>query len=326
MQIVAAGADWITVRGSLMPEQARHLLSGTYYNGHWIKILAGTGFGQSRKITSYKQDESASTTTLRVAPVWDIVPGGPDSRVTIQRQFWQVSIVSNTVEQRIPACRKSNLTGPHGGVIGFWTASADVAIEGNRQWDTDGIMFAHHHSIRSPSCPECGYDSFSQTALEIRGNRIEGEYDWSSDCSNGGIWGSLGAAPTPESPPPVLGFGISISHNVIVHADAYRGGGIDTPFVWQHGPPPENWSFIESMLIFHNELRDIEGAPPAPKCHVAQRERSGIHLEGKENVRYSVLYGNSCEHVATPLSDSGLGTLKLCSGAAPGSCECPGAR
>jgi hypothetical protein len=321
--IAAAGSDWITVRGKLNPEQARRRVPDTYYDGHWVKILAGTGFGQSRKITSYTQDEATSTVTLRVAPAWDVVPGGPKSRIVVQRQHWQVAIVGNSVEQRSPPCRKSNLTGPNGGVIALWTPSADVAIEGNRQWDTNGIMFAHNYTVTTPSCPQCGSGSFSQMALEIRANRVEGEYDWTSDCSNGGIWASLGASPTPESAPPVLGFGASISHNIIIHADAYRGGGIDTPFTWQSGPPPGNWPLIENLLIFHNEVSDVEGPPPAPKCHIAQRERSGIHLEGHENVRHSVLYGNHCEHVATPLADAGLGTLKICSNASNGSCECP---
>jgi len=321
--IIAAGSDWITVHGRLNAEQARRRVPDTYYDGHWVKVVAGVGFGQSRKITSYTQDEAASTVTLHITPAWDVIPGGPKVRIIVQRQHWQVAIVGNSVEQRSPPCRKSNLTGPNGGVIALWTPAADVAIEGNRQRDTNGIMYAQTYSVMTPSCPQCGLNVLSQAALEIRGNRVEGEYDWSSDCSNGGIWGALGASPTPESPPPVSGFGVSISHNVIIHADAYRGGGIDTPFTWLSGPPPGNWPFIENLLIFHNELQDIEGPPPAPKCHIAQRERSGIHLEGHENVRYSVLYGNRCERVATPLADAGLGTLKLCTGATQGSCECP---
>jgi hypothetical protein len=324
--IIAAGPDWITVRGKLIPEQGRRRVPNTYYNGHWVKVMSGTGFGQGRKITSYTQDEATSTVTLHVAPVWDVVPGGPTSRVIVLRQHWQVSIVDNSVEQRSPPCRKSNLTGPFGGEIALWMPSADVAIEGNRQWDTNGIMYSQTYSVTAPSCPNCGDNHLSQAALEIRGNRIEGEYDWSSDCSNGGIWGALGASPTPESPPPVSGFGVSISHNIIIHSDAYRGGGIDTPFTWQSGPPPGNWPLIENLLIFHNDIRDMEGPPPAPKCHFARRERSAIHLEGNENVRYSVLYGNHCERVTTPLADSGLGTLKLCTGASPGSCECQGGR
>src|SRR5437868_8508107 len=125
------------------------------------------------------------------------------------------------------------------------------------------MQCATNYSVRAPFCPECGNLVFFQTALELRGNRVEGEYDWTTDCSNGGIRGVFGASPTPESPPPVLGFGISISHNTIIHADGYLGGGIDTAPTWQRGPAPHNWPFMENLLIFHNQLQDIEGPPPA---------------------------------------------------------------
>jgi hypothetical protein len=320
-EVTSAGSDWITVHGTLNPEQGYRKVPETYYNGHWVEILGGPGAGQTRKITSYTQDPAAASFTLHVAPAWDVVPGGA-SRIFVQRQYWQVVVVGNSVEQRSPACRKSNVTGPNGGVIAVYTPSADLVIEANRQWDTNGILFAQGYSVTTPSCPRCGNSTFFQTALDIRGNRVEGEYDWASDCSNSGIQGTFGASPTPESPPPVVGFGISISHNVIIHADAYRGGGIDIPLTSFPGPPPGNWPFIENLLIFHNQLRDIGGRPPEGKCHRGQRERSGIHLEGHENLRYSVLYGNRCQRVATPLADSGLHTLKICPSKSPESCEC----
>ena len=321
--ITSAGSDWIKVQGTLNPEQAHRKVPDTYYNGHWVQIVAGPGAGQTRKITSYTRDEAGSSFTLQVAPAWDVVPGGPNSRIVVQRQYWQVVVVGNSIEHRSPPCRKSNLTGPNGGVIAIWTPSADLVVEANRQWDTNGILFAQGYSVTTPSCPTCGNGTFFQTALDIRGNRVEGEYDWTSDCSNSGIQGTFGASPTPESPPPVVGFGISISHNIVIHADAYRGGGIDIPLTSYPGPPPGNWPFIESLLIFHNQLRDLDGRPPDGKCHRGQRERSGIHLEGQDNIRYSVLYGNRCERVSTPLADSGSHTLKICPTASEGSCECP---
>jgi hypothetical protein len=322
--VAAAGSDWITVRGRLNAEQrGRKAPEGYYRNGHWVQIVAGPGSGQTRRIVSYTEDPTHSTVTFRIAPAWDVVPSSRDGRSVVQRQFWEVAIVGNSVEHRSPPCRKSNMSAPTGGLIGIWAPSADVTIEANRQWDTDGIQFAQGHSARTPTCPTCSNNTTIQTALEIRGNFIDGEYDWSSDCSNGGIRGQMGASPTPESPPPVVGYGISISHNTIIHADGYRGGGINIPLTSYPGPPPGNWPFIQNLLIFHNTLGDFEGTPPAGKCNRAQRERSGIRLEGNENIRYSVLYGNQCERVARPLADSGLGTLKICSGDPPGSCECP---
>jgi hypothetical protein len=320
--VVAAGPDWITVRGKLNLQQRNRRVPDAYYVGHWVKILGGVGFGQARKIVAAVANETDSTVRLAVAPAWDVVPGGASSRVVVSRQHWQLAIVGNSIKQRRPACRKSNLTGPNGGSITLWAPSADLAIEGNRLFDTSGIQFNNSYSFTAPSCQHCGSNSFSTTALEIRGNRIEGEYDWSSDCSKGGIYATLGASPTPESPPPVSGFGISISHNTVIHADAIRGGGIGTPPTWHTGPPPGNWPLVENLLIFHNQLQDIDGSPPKESCRWGQRERSGIHLDGTQNIRDSVLYANQCERVGKPLSDSGLGTSKVCSGQ-PNSCECP---
>jgi len=319
--VTAAGSDWVTVSGRLNDEQLHHKVPADYYShGHWIQIVSGEGFGQTRRIVSYTQDEAK--VTFRVSPAWDIVP--IRSTLVVQRQFWQVLIVGNSIEQRAGPCRKSNLSARTGGEIGIWGASADLTIEANRQWDTDGIQFAQGHSARTPSCPTCGNSTFFQTALEIRGNLVDGEYDWSTDCSNGGIRGTFGASATPESPPPVVGFGISISHNTVIHADGFRGGGIDIPLTASPGPPPGNWPFIQNLLIFHNQLRDLDGSPPIGACHRGQRERNGIRLEGNENIQYPILYGNQCERVAKPLADSALGTSKLCSGASPGSCECQG--
>ncbi len=124
----------------------------------------------------------------------------------------------------------------------------------------------------------------------------------------------------------MVGFGISISHNVVSHSDGPRGGGIDIARTAPPGPPPGDWPFIENLLIFHNQIQDMEGPPPEPKCHIGQRERSGIRLEGHDNIRDTVLYGNRCERVATPLVDSGLRTLKICPAGTEKNCECSGIR
>jgi hypothetical protein len=320
--VKSAGRDWVTLSGKLRTEHASRQVPANYYNGEWVQIVGGAGIGQTRKIVSYTQDDSNSTVTLHVSPAWDVVPGGAGSRVGVQRQYWLVSVVGNNIDHRSPPCHKSNLTGPNGGEIGLWTPTADVAIEANQQYDTDGIMFAQGYSFTAPSCPECGQRLTLQTGLEIRGNRVEGEYDWSSDCGHAGIRGTFGSSPTPESPPPVVGFGISISHNIVSHSDGPRGGGIDIPRTAPPGPPPGDWPFVENLLIFHNQIQDMEGPPPDAKCHFGQRERSGIRLEGHNNVRDTVLLGNRCERVATPLIDSGLRTLKICPVGSQGNCEC----
>ena len=318
--VAAAGRDWVTLSGKLLGEQAHRPVPANYYNGHWVQIVAGPGFGQTRKIVSYTQDPATSTVTLQITPAWDILPGGRGSRASVQRQHWQVLVVGNNIEHRSPPCHKSNLTGPNGGEISIWTPSADFVVAGNQQYDTDGILFTQGYS--APFCPDCGNGLAFQTALEIRDNRIEGEYDWSSDCGDAGIRGGFGASPTPESPPPVVGFGTSISHNFVSHSDGPRGGGIDVAKTWFPGPPPGDWAFMENLLIFHNRVQDIEGPLPFAKCHIGQGERSGIRLEGQDNIRDSVLYKNRCERVATPLYDTGLRTLKICPAGSRGNCEC----
>jgi hypothetical protein len=69
---------------------------------------------------------------------------------------------------------------------------------------------------------------------------------------------------------------------------------------------------MENLLLFHNELRDISGPAPAPKCFLGQLRRTGVRLEGKDNVRDSVFYSNQCEHVDTFLFDGGKNTRRIC--------------
>ena len=330
--IEAAGPDWVTVNSELFHQQiGRPIPRDTYYIDHWLKIVDGPGVGQTRRIVSYTEDPTTSKVTFHVAPKWDIPPTRDGGRAVVGRQYWQVYVVGNDIEHRAPPCHKSNLHGPYGGEIAIWTPSADFVIEGNQQHDANGILFAQGYSVRAPSCPTCNNSAFFQTNLEIRGNRIEGEYDWSSDCSEGGIQGTIGASPTPESPPPIVAFGVSISHNVIMHSDGPRGGGIDIPLTSHPGPPPGHWDFMENLLVFHNQIQDMAGpAPSQIGCHRwGQQERSGIRLEGDQNIRDTVLYGNSCARVDKALVDGGLRTRKLCaatadrsSSASTSSCEC----
>jgi hypothetical protein len=321
--IVAAGPDWVTVRAKLDSVQSGRLVPATYWNGHWLQIVGGQGFGQARKVISYSEDKAASTVTLHVSPAWDVVPGVSGSRVTVQHLFSQVSVVDNDIEQRNPPCKKANITGPYGGAMVIWASTADVAFEGNQQHDADGLLFAQNYSFHGPSCPNCGNRLMWTTSLEIRNNRVEGEYDWTSDCSEAGIRGTFGASATPESPPPVVGFNISVSHNIVSHSDGPRGGGIDIALTSWSGPPPGDWPFLENLLIFHNQLSDLAmPGPTSGKCGRGHRERDGIRIEGTNNVRDTVLYGNSCEKVARPLADSGSHTLKICPSGSQFNCEC----
>lgn len=321
--VTAAGPDWISAAGLLVAQQNGHRIdSAKYYLGHWIQVVAGPGIGQTRKIESYSESTSGAV-RFRVTPKWDVVPTAGSARFTVGRHYWQVYVLANRIDQRSPPCRKANLSGPRGGLISLWAPSADFVIEGNRQLDSDGIVIHEAYDAKVPSCPTCGGGISFQTGLEVRNNVIEGEYDWQSDCSTSGIMESFGAAPTPESPPPILGFGVSISHNVISHADGLWGGAIDITPTWFRGPPPQTWALVQNSLIFHNIIRNMTGSTPRNVCHYPQSARTGLRLEGTGNVRDTVLYGNSCEHVDAFLQDSGRRTARICSFVkSAGTCEC----
>jgi hypothetical protein len=320
--VTASGPDWVTVSDSLLADpNGRKNARDQYYQGHWVQIVEGPGLGQIRKIASYVEDPAGTRVTFRVEPKWDVPPVGGATRILVGREFWQTFVVANDIEHRSPPCRKSNLTGPHGGALVIWAPSADSVIESNRQRDSNGILFAQGYSLRAASCSFCRNSSLFQTALEIRNNVIDGEYDWSSDCGVSGIMASIGASPTPESTPPIVGFGISIAGNTISRADGLRGGAIDIAMTSQPGPAPGTWPLMQNLLIFHNQLRDIEGPPPRSNCHNGQRGRVGIRLEGNDNVRDSVIYANEYTHVDTIMNGSGKNTALISadrSGNSPG--------
>jgi hypothetical protein len=321
-RVEAAAPDWIRVSGPLLQSQLGRTVPGNYYDGHWISIVQGPGIGQSRRIASYSLDPATQSVTFRVSPRWDVTPSPGHSQIIVLRQYWQVYVVANRIDQASPPCRKSNLDGPRGGVIAFWTPTADSVIAANRQQDSDGIEFLQNYSARTPSCPGCVGSASLATALEIRDNLITGEYDWSSDCSWSGIRGYFVATPTPEAPPPVLGFGAVIAHNTISHADGQRGGAIDIAHAGAPGPAPGRWPMVRNVLIFGNVIRDLDGPAPRPACRQGQSVRAGIRIEGPANVRDTVLRDNRCERVDKFIEDSGTGTLRLCSATDRTSCEC----
>jgi hypothetical protein len=320
--IAAAGGDWVRIRGQLVEQQLGHAVAGDYYVGHWLVLVGGTGVGQARKVVSYSADRAAGTVTLQVTPAWDVVPG-TSAQIVLERQYWHVYIVANTITHESPPCRKANPRGPRGGGIVLRAPVAGSAIEGNQQTDTDGIEFVQAYSASPPSCPTCLTSVTTAMGLEIRGNLIDGEYDWSSDCSWSGVGSYIVASATPESPLPVLGFGSLIAHNRIVHADGRSGGAIDIARGEQGGPSPERWPTLQSLLVFQNTIRDVSGPPPRQACPLSgQRERTGIRIDGPGNVRDTVLQGNRCERVDHHLDNQGTATRTLCNAAGAESCEC----
>ena len=324
--VLRATADTVTVQGPLQGRQNnRDVPLESYYVGHWIQVGQGRGLGQVRKIASYRIDPSGSV-TFTVAPAWDVAPEAGAGLISVGREFWQMYTVGNRIDHRQPLCQKSNRSQPKGGVIGLWAQTSDSAVEGNRQYDTDGILYLQSYSAVDPEQPEFTSWTFFQSFLEIRGNRIEGKYDWDADCSSSGIMGAQSAAPTPASPPPTVGYGVSIARNTVVHADGAHGGAISIALAWTAGPPPNNWTLVDNTLIHHNTIKDIAGAAPHRRCETgAWGRRIGINLDQSMVWRTS-LYANSCTNVTTRLYDRATHTLRLCpANARQDDCECFGA-
>src|SRR5262249_44421949 len=160
----------------------------------------------------------------------------------------------------------SNASDRKGGGITLWAQAADSVIEGNRQFDTDGILWQELYSVRDTSvCPGCTSETNYIDFLDVRHNLIDGEYDWANDCSSSGITGSLAAAPSPRPPPPTVSYGLSIANNIIRRADARQGGAISFVAGWYKGPPPYKWPLASNPLIFHNVI-DGFSSPPAKPC------------------------------------------------------------
>jgi len=323
MTVQEASIDSLTVSGKLMSTQNdRPVPLAEYYAEHWIQILDGPGLGQARQIAEYTINPDNSRVTFKVRPAWDVAPVPGKSRVVVQRQFWQVYTINNRIDQRRPLCQKSNRTQPKGGVITMWAPSTDSVIDGNTQLDADGIKFQQTYSAADPKCKECTSWAMAQLFLEIHGNAMHGKYDWDSNCSESGISGWYGASPTPSSPPPVMGYGVSIAHNTIDHADGLRGGAISTMLSWHAGPAPHEWPLVRGLLIQHNQIADIEGRMPTGGCPYSQPSRVGISLEHTQLVQGTMLYANSCRQVSKRLYDGAARTLRICPSNVQESCEC----
>jgi hypothetical protein len=318
--VLAATGTSVTVEGPLKTAQNHRPVGEGYYAGHYLQVVAGPGLGQVRRVASYVEQVPGGAVRFKVDPAWD-VPPREGSQLVAGREFWQVYVLGNLVDQRSPPCAKSNRSGPKGGVIGLWAQTADVVVAGNRQYDTDGILVNQNFNADDPRCPDCYAMTFAQSFLDIRDNLIDGEYDWSSDCSHSGIYLANSAAPT-SVPPPTLSYGVAVSHNHVVHADGLRGGGIVVPLTWHQGPPPHNWRLAVNLLIDHNRLEDLDGPPPRHVCDNPQSARVGINLYQAEMVWRTVLYANSCHNVTVPLHDGAQNTIRVCPSPVADSCEC----
>lgn len=322
--VVAATATGLTASAPLRRRQnSRDVPVATFYMDHWIQVVSGPGLGQVRRITGYRIDPTTAIATFVVAPAWDVVPVAGRTRVAVGRQFWQVYAVANQIDHRQPLCQKSNRARLAGGAISMWAQVADSVIEGNRQYDTDGILTQQAYILPEHSCADCAMEGFFQYFLEIRANTIDGEYAWNNDCSASGITMGIAVAPWNDADPPTVSFGNSISHNIIRQADAAQGGAIATSASWYPGPPPYRWALSDNLLIHHNQISEVNGAAALAICH-AKHGRIGISLPPQAIAWRTVQYANACIDVSVPTAGDGVDTAKLCPPDGSRSCECAG--
>lgn len=278
--VISASANAVSVNGAWQEK------TPNYYNEHWVQVVDGPGVGQARKIVAYT---SGPSPVITVTPPWDVVPVPHKSRITVAKVFWNTHIVDNVVDIR--PCKKSNVTKPQSGIVGWYAMTLDSTIEGNALYDTNGIIAA------------TSYGWFNY-ANEIRNNIIDGEYRFPS--SIGGI--SLWYNSLPDAPSPLSGYGLSISHNTIVNADTARPGEVNPTrsgaigfYRTWHGSrlTPYQW---KATLVFHNHFANVN---------------TGIYVEQAPTTddRYvwnSVFYGNTLENVKTAIKGKGgTNTMRL---------------
>lgn len=321
-QVVEASADSVTVSGPLVSVQnGREIPLDTYYIGHWVQVGDGPGVGQARRIVAYRIDPSAGRVTFSISPRWDVLPVKSVSRIAIGREFWQTYTLSNTIDNRRPACLKSNRSNPSAGVIGLWAQTADSVVAGNRQFDSDGVFLRHSYGSAGTPCASCGLETNFLDFVEVRDNTIDGEYDWNDDCSSSGIFVSLAAAPD-RGTPPTVGYGLSIAHNSIRRADGFGGGAIAFTPTWFQGPPPHRWRLVDNALVHHNIVTDVPGDLPRPCKRTGAKQRIGINLRASALAWRTVLYANACQDVSRSLGTGTQQTIIMCPQEDSRSCEC----
>jgi hypothetical protein len=326
---LTATTNTVAVQGPLVTQSNGTAYPAGYFIGYWVTVAQGPGAGQTRRIVSYS---GTSPITFTVSPAWD-VPPQVTSQVTIEKQFWQVYVVDNYIDQRLSSgCTKANPDKPSGGTITLAGQTTHAVIEGNRQYDTSGIGVDNGYTVTDPQYGTVPNDQFHHFT-EIRGNTISGEYDWQSYCSFSGIQIEYSAGPTAGYPPPPEAYGISVSHNTVTQADGFHDGAITFSRGWYGGPAPDatGWDAVESALVFDNSISNITLPPPGPvtpspwlSCAQSQSSRIGSHIE--DGMAWHTVYAqNSCSNVANNFLDGGTQSQRVCTDAPGNSCECPAA-
>jgi hypothetical protein len=285
--VQGAAASTVTLAGPLKATGAG------LFAEHWMQIGGGTGMGQVRKIVSYT-DPAAPQVTFTVSPAWDVVPQSSDSLVTVAREFWQTYTVDNTVDNRGCARLKS-------GHIGIQAMAADSVVEGNKQYDTDGIVLQSIYNTVHVTHDKVDPKQVFQSFVEVQAN-------YGSSCNVAAITLSYGARVSAEHPDttrsPLTGaYGIAIGHNRIAKADRIAAVAL------VHGWMAQDASkLVQSPLVYHNTISSLALKPDDQRCPDDPPEGVGIKLE--PSVWNGVLYGNSFGERRATHRDQGTGTIQ----------------
>jgi hypothetical protein len=283
-----------------------------YYRGHWVRVADGPGVGQARRIE--KISVSKMGMRLELDRDWDIVPVVGQSRLVVARQYWQVFVIGNTIDERSSLCGDPTPHRAKGGSIALWAHASDIAIVGNTLLESDGIVYHQTFSIRNDRCRECPDATSLLSSIEILDNRILGERHWPNNCSDSGIRAAFGSSPNLPEAPPTLGLAIRIARNHIERADGAQGGAISFPLTWHSGPKQANdqaWPMLQYTIIEGNRLRNIDGEDSHGRCGLAGSARIGIHLPNRHVVDTAVV-NNSCTNVSVGIRDHSTRTRLHC--------------
>jgi len=310
-----ADTSTITVRGSLIEKQ---LIYGStinvspvadYYRGDWLQVIQGPGIGQARKIISIGSDADSEgrTVAFTVAPAFDVLPQ-PNSLITDGRIFWQAYTIDNLIDHRTPLCLKSNRKRQAGGLITQYAATTDSVVEGNIQYDSSGILATN----------------FVQSFNEIRGNVIDGTYDYNDKTPQAQYGIAVRYAAAPDVPPPTMTYGLAISHNLVSRLGGSKGA-ISFDRNWFAGPESRifrgvtPWKIGSSSLIFKNTLTDFDHRSAAGVGIGVSAGSPATPIEWR-----SVLYGNVCSGglAHSGVVDLGTATVRVCPSSRAESCEC----
>jgi hypothetical protein len=315
----SSGYSSVTVQGALVG-------ATTSWIGDWMQVVQGSGLGQARKITAIASavENGAVTTILTVTPALDVLPDDT-SLVAVGRLYWQTYTIGNSINNSSPPCSPSGLTPlkQSAGEISLYAQMGDSATEGNTLTDTGGILLWHTFQQVDPGAQVSAPQSALQTSNEVRANVIDGAFSYGAAATSG-ITLSYSATPD-TAPPPVLGFGIAISHNSITAAGD-RFGAVALSPGWYVGPQSANlstsaWKVADSTLIFLNSLNNVgmSGSNSVGIGQSANWSSQDAPIEWR-----SVMYGNVCSgrRPISPLLDNGMSTVRYCPTVSADSCEC----